>query len=151
MKKTIKHFKHSYLFLCKILKSSRRPTRCCACCDSFSGHQQHLMTSSSLSLNYHATITQIAQILLRCLNSLLYSFCYTAHNTACELYKPNVNKVKISRYRIKLKSAMLTSLRVITEAPRAWSFLNGLITVYKPPGLSTHRVQSTIIANICRG
>lgn len=46
---------------------------------------------------------------------------------------------------------MLTSLRVITEAPRAWSFLNGLITIYKPSGLSTHRVQSTIIANICRG
>lgn len=46
---------------------------------------------------------------------------------------------------------MLTSFRIITEAPKAWSYLNGIVALYKPSGLSTSRVQSTIIGNICRG
>lgn len=40
---------------------------------------------------------------------------------------------------------------VITEAPKAWNYLNGLFAVYKPSGISTPYAQATIAGNICRG
>jgi hypothetical protein len=40
---------------------------------------------------------------------------------------------------------------LITEAPKIWSHLNGIINIYKPAGISMHRVQAMVAANICRG
>lgn len=39
----------------------------------------------------------------------------------------------------------------ISEAPKAWNYLNGVINVYKPAGVSVNQVRSTIKANLCRG
>ncbi|CAO1410188.1 unnamed protein product [Diamesa serratosioi] len=38
----------------------------------------------------------------------------------------------------------------ISEAPKAWNYLNGVINVYKPAGVSVNQVRSTIRANLCR-
>jgi tRNA U55 pseudouridine synthase TruB len=36
------------------------------------------------------------------------------------------------------------------DAARVWQFLNGIINVYKPAGVSVRQVRSTIISNLCR-
>lgn len=46
---------------------------------------------------------------------------------------------------------MLTTSRIISEAPKLWHHLNGIINVYKPSGVSMKQVQNTIISNLCRG
>lgn len=50
------------------------------------------------------------------------------------------------------RGKMLTTSRVILEAPQLWRHLNnGIINVYKPAGVSQRQVQTRIIANLCRG
>lgn len=50
------------------------------------------------------------------------------------------------------RGKMLTTSRVISEAPQLWRHLNnGIINVYKPAGVSQRQVQTRIIANLCRG
>lgn len=46
---------------------------------------------------------------------------------------------------------MLTTKIVTNEAPRLWNCLNGIISVYKPTGVSMNRVQSAIVSAMCRG
>lgn len=46
---------------------------------------------------------------------------------------------------------MLTTKKIIFEAPKVWRHLNGIINIYKPAGLSMKQVQSSVISNICRG
>lgn len=40
---------------------------------------------------------------------------------------------------------------LITEAPKVWQHLNGIINLYKPAGVSMRKVQLMIATNICRG
>lgn len=39
----------------------------------------------------------------------------------------------------------------VFEAPKLWHYLNGIISVYKPAGVSARRTQAAIITNLCRG
>lgn len=39
----------------------------------------------------------------------------------------------------------------VSNAPVVWKYLNGLVVVYKPAGLTFHNVRSTILHNLYRG
>ncbi|XP_058451893.1 pseudouridylate synthase TRUB2, mitochondrial [Malaya genurostris] len=38
----------------------------------------------------------------------------------------------------------------VKEAPVVWKYLNGIVNVYKPAGLTVQQVRHTIIGNLCR-
>ncbi|XP_058824112.1 pseudouridylate synthase TRUB2, mitochondrial [Topomyia yanbarensis] len=42
------------------------------------------------------------------------------------------------------------SLAKVQDAPVVWKYLNGLVNVYKPAGLTVQQVRHTIIGNLCR-
>nr|XP_029729526.1 mitochondrial mRNA pseudouridine synthase Trub2-like [Aedes albopictus] len=42
------------------------------------------------------------------------------------------------------------SLVKIKDAPTVWNYLNGVVNVYKPAGLTVQQVRHTIIGNLCR-
>lgn len=42
------------------------------------------------------------------------------------------------------------SLVKLKDAPTVWKYLNGVINVYKPAGLTVQQVRHTIIGNLCR-
>lgn len=42
------------------------------------------------------------------------------------------------------------SLVKIKDAPTVWNYLNGVINLYKPAGLTVQQVRHTIIGNLCR-
>lgn len=46
---------------------------------------------------------------------------------------------------------MLTKKTIISEAPKLWKHLNGIINIYKPAGLTMKQVQNMVVSNICRG
>lgn len=39
----------------------------------------------------------------------------------------------------------------IAEAKVAWKYINGLVNIYKPPGLSLYRIRTAILHNLSRG
>lgn len=39
----------------------------------------------------------------------------------------------------------------ITNASVVWNYLNGVVNVYKPAGLTVGQVRRSIIGNLCRG
>lgn len=43
------------------------------------------------------------------------------------------------------------SLVTVKDAATVWKYLNGVINVYKPAGLTVQQVRHTIIGNLCRG
>ncbi|CRK97808.1 CLUMA_CG011184, isoform A [Clunio marinus] len=45
---------------------------------------------------------------------------------------------------------MTSVVKTIKEAPRLWNFLNGIVNVYKPSGISVEFAKKTLISNICR-
>uniref|UniRef100_A0A182SX58 Pseudouridine synthase II N-terminal domain-containing protein n=1 Tax=Anopheles maculatus TaxID=74869 RepID=A0A182SX58_9DIPT len=42
------------------------------------------------------------------------------------------------------------ALKLVKDAPTVWNYLNGLVNIYKPAGITVQQVQNTIIHNICR-
>lgn len=39
----------------------------------------------------------------------------------------------------------------ISNASVVWNYLNGVVNVYKPAGLTVGQVRRSIIGNLCRG
>lgn len=48
-------------------------------------------------------------------------------------------------------SARKSSLKLINDAQKVWSILNGVVCIYKPSGLTLNQTRKTLMANICRG
>ncbi|XP_035897750.1 mitochondrial mRNA pseudouridine synthase Trub2-like [Anopheles stephensi] len=42
------------------------------------------------------------------------------------------------------------ALKLVRDAPTVWNYLNGLVNLYKPAGVTVQQVQNTIIHNLCR-
>ncbi|XP_055611826.1 pseudouridylate synthase TRUB2, mitochondrial [Uranotaenia lowii] len=42
------------------------------------------------------------------------------------------------------------SLVKVKDAPTVWKYLNGVVNIYKPSGLTVHQIRHTIIGNLCR-
>uniref|UniRef100_A0AAG5CQG5 Pseudouridine synthase II N-terminal domain-containing protein n=1 Tax=Anopheles atroparvus TaxID=41427 RepID=A0AAG5CQG5_ANOAO len=42
------------------------------------------------------------------------------------------------------------ALKVVTEAPTVWNYLNGLVNLYKPAGVTIQQVRNTVVHNLCR-
>ncbi|XP_053681062.1 pseudouridylate synthase TRUB2, mitochondrial [Anopheles nili] len=42
------------------------------------------------------------------------------------------------------------ALKLVKDAPTVWSYLNGMVNLYKPAGVSVQQVRNTIIHNLCR-
>ncbi|XP_058130395.1 pseudouridylate synthase TRUB2, mitochondrial [Anopheles ziemanni] len=42
------------------------------------------------------------------------------------------------------------ALKLVTDAPTVWNYLNGLVNLYKPSGVTVQQVRNAIIHNLCR-
>ena len=42
-------------------------------------------------------------------------------------------------------------MKYTKDAKLVWNILNGVFTVYKPPGIHFLNIRETIIQNLCRG
>ena len=48
-------------------------------------------------------------------------------------------------------SATKNTLKLVNDAQKIWSLLNGVICIYKPRGLTVNQTRMTLMSNICRG
>lgn len=48
-------------------------------------------------------------------------------------------------------SARKNTLKLVNDAQKIWSVLNGVICIYKPRGLTVNQTRMTLMSNICRG
>ena len=48
-------------------------------------------------------------------------------------------------------SARKNTLKLVNDAQKIWSLLNGVICIYKPRGLTVNQTRMTLMSNICRG
>uniref|UniRef100_A0A182QX86 Pseudouridine synthase II N-terminal domain-containing protein n=1 Tax=Anopheles farauti TaxID=69004 RepID=A0A182QX86_9DIPT len=42
------------------------------------------------------------------------------------------------------------SLKLVKDAPTVWSYLNGVVNLFKPAGITVQQVRNTVIHNLCR-
>lgn len=48
-------------------------------------------------------------------------------------------------------SAKKNALKIVNDAQKIWSVLNGVVCIYKPKGLTINQARMTLMSNICRG